>query len=64
MSCEIYTPYEGERGTSQSGKGKFTVSKLKSSHLSSILDETLPFDVDKFKSKIGASVSEEFALFN
>ena len=27
-------------------------------------DETMPFDMDKFKSENGVSVSEEFALFN
>ena len=29
-----------------------------------LLEETMPFVIDKFKSKNGASVSEEFALFN
>ena len=33
--------------------GKFTISKSKSSRLSYILDETMPFDIDRFKSKMG-----------
>ena len=37
---------------------------LKSSRLSLILDETIPFVMYKSKSKIAASVSKEFALFN
>ena len=60
----MYTPYEVHRGTSPSRKGKLTISKSKSSRLSLILVETVPLDIHRFKSKKGASVSEEFALFN
>ena len=60
----MYTPYEVRRGTSPSRKGKLTISKSKSSRLSYILVETVPLDKHRFKSKKGASVSEEFALFN
>ena len=54
------THYEVRRGTSPSRKGKLTISKSKSSHLV----ETVPLDIHRFKSKKGASVSEELALFN
>ena len=37
---------------------------LWSLRLSQILDETNPFEIDKCKSKNGASVSEVLALFN
>ena len=55
---------EGEQGTSSSRSRKLTISKLKSFCLSYILVETMPFVMDKSKSKKGALVSEEFALFN
>ena len=58
----MYTPYEVRQGTPPSRKGKLTISK--SSRLSLILVETVPLDIHRFKSKKGASVSEEFALFN
>ena len=38
--------------------------KIKISRLSWILVETVPLEMDRFKSKNGASVSEELALFN
>ena len=40
------------------------ISKSKSSHLSLILDETNPFEIDKCISKNGASVSMVLTLFN
>ena len=58
------TTYEEERGTSPAKHGKLIISKSKSSRLSSSLDETNPFEIDKCKSKNGASVSEVLALFN
>ena len=61
---DMYTPYEVRRWTSPSRKGKLTISKLKSSRLSLILVETVPLDIHRYKSQKGASVSEEFALFN
>ena len=60
----MYTPYEVRRGTSPSGKGILTISKSKSSRLSLTLMKTVPLDIHRFKSKTGASVSEEIALFN
>ena len=59
-----YTPWEGEQETSLSRHGKLTISKLKSSRLAYILDETIPFVMDKCKSKKGASVSKEFTVYN
>ena len=53
------------RETYPSRNGKLIISKLKSAHLSYILDETMSFIKDKSKSKKskkGASVSKEFAL--
>ena len=44
-------------------KWKLTISKFKSSRFSYILVQTMSFVMDKSKSKMGASVSEEFALF-
>ena len=44
--------------------GKLTVSKLKSSCLSQILDETMPLIIDNQSQKKEASVSEELSLFN
>ena len=38
--------------------GKLTISKLKSPRLSYNLVETMPFVINKFKSKKGALVSE------
>ena len=57
MRLEIYTSYEGERGTSLSRNGKITISKLKLSYLSQILIETLSYVTDKSMSKTMASVS-------
>ena len=34
MCCKIYTPFEGAQGTSPSGNGNYTISKLQSSRLS------------------------------
>ena len=42
--------------------GKFTIFKLKNSHLSYILKATKPSEITKWKSRNGASVSDEFAL--
>ena len=47
ISCEIIHHRKGSEETSR---------------LSYILDETMPFLMDKSKSKKGASVSKEFAL--
>ena len=63
ISCEMYTPFEGERGTSSSRNKKLTISNLKLS-IYHILVETMPFVMDKPKSKKEASVSENFALFD
>ena len=41
IRCEMYTPKEGERGTSPSRKGNLNVSKLKMSSLSYILAQTM-----------------------
>ena len=49
ISWEIYTPYEGRRGTSPSKTGNFTISKSKSSRLSYILDETKPLEIERCK---------------
>ena len=43
---------------------KRKISKSKSSCLSLILEETKPLEIDRCKSKKGASVSEVLALFN
>ena len=59
----IYTIGRGSR-KSPSRNGKLTILKLKSSRLSLILDGTMIFVMDKSKSKMRASVSKEFALFN
>ena len=40
------------------------MSQSKSPHLSLILDETTLSEIDKCKSKKGASVSDALALFN
>ena len=56
-----------ERGMSLSPQknGKFTYYiKIKIIALIIILDETNPFEIDKCKSKNGASISEVLALFN
>ena len=58
MLRNIYTKGRGVRNISIKN-GKFTITKLKSSRLSKILDEIMPFVIDKSKSKIGASVSIE-----
>ena len=42
---------------------KLTFFKIKSSRLSYILDETMPFVMDKSTSKKGDSISKKFALF-
>ena len=63
-SCEIYTAYKGARGASPTRNGKLTISKLKSSSLSLILDETMQLVMGKSRFKTGAWVSDEFALFN
>ena len=39
-----------------------TITKLKKPLLSEILDETMPFTMDKSKSKKGNSVSKQFVL--
>ena len=49
----MYTPQDVRRGTSPSRNGKLTISKSKWSRLSQILVETIPLDIDKFKSSIG-----------
>ena len=61
ICSEIYTPFEGERGISSSRNEKLTISNLKSS-IYHILVETMPFVMDKPKSKKEASVSEKLAL--
>ena len=56
----MYTPYKVRLGTSPSRNGKLSISKSKSSRLSYILGEHLSLDVDKLKSKNGASVTSFF----
>ena len=56
--------YTKGKGASNISIKKLAISKFKSSCLSCILDVTMPFVMDKPKSKKGASVSEEFTLFN
>ena len=63
ITCKLYAPFEGERGTSPLRNGKFTIAKLKSPRLSWILGETMQFFMDKSKSKYGAVVYYCFLLF-
>ena len=58
----IYTIRMGARNISIK-YGELTFLKLKSCRLSYILDENMPFGRDKSKSKKGALVPKEFALF-
>ena len=57
----MYTPFEGERGTSSSRNEKLTISNLKSS-IYHILVETMPSVMENPKSRKEALVSENFAL--
>ena len=63
-SFKVYDTYSpiGEVWQLNFYYGHFT--KSKSSRLSLILDESNPFEIDKCKSKNGASVSKVLALFN
>ena len=51
----MYTLRMGERNISDQ-KWKLTISKLKPPHLSYILDETMPFVLDKSKFKMGYTI--------
>ena len=60
----MYTPEEVRRETLPFKKGKFTMSKSKLSRISLILDETKLLEMNRCKSKTGASVSKALAVFN
>ena len=57
-------PIWGTPGDIAIQKREIDYFKIKVVPLSYILVETVPLDIHRFKSKKGASVSEEFALFN
>ena len=55
----MHTPSEGERRTSPSRNGKLTISKIKADPFILNLVETMPFVMDKSKSKKGLQYLKE-----